>query len=200
MPGTGQPLLEAGSRSSRPPAPIAAADEFFKDETTRRCKNCGHKIVNPRMDFGCAAYCKLRRAVPGRSAAGTAGPEGGSAEGPGGHRDEALLQHRISSASAMPPRWPAMPSRSAKEEKGNPAVVLSAAYLHDIGIQEAERKYQSTAARYQEEEGPPIAREILTRLGRSRRSDRGGLRYRRPSPSSPARRKPSISRRSMMPT
>jgi len=44
-------------------------------------------------------------------------------------------------------------------------VVLAAAYLHDIGIKEAERKFNSTAARYQEEEGPPIAREILTGLG-----------------------------------
>ena len=52
-----------------------------------------------------------------------------------------------------------------REEGANLAVVLSAAYLHDIGIKEAERKHQSTAARYQEEEGPPIAREILTRLG-----------------------------------
>jgi DNA-directed RNA polymerase subunit RPC12/RpoP len=32
--------------------------EFFKDESTRRCKKCGNKIVNPKMDFGCASYCK----------------------------------------------------------------------------------------------------------------------------------------------
>lgn len=32
--------------------------EFFKDKSTRRCKNCGNKMVNPRMDFGCAAYCQ----------------------------------------------------------------------------------------------------------------------------------------------
>jgi hypothetical protein len=32
--------------------------EFFKDEATRRCKNCRKVVVNPRMDFGCAAYCK----------------------------------------------------------------------------------------------------------------------------------------------
>ena len=44
-------------------------------------------------------------------------------------------------------------------------MILTAAYLHDIGIKEAERKYQSTAARYQEEEGPPVAREILSKLG-----------------------------------
>ena len=52
-----------------------------------------------------------------------------------------------------------------REEGGNLAVILCAAYLHDIGIKEAERKHDSTAAKYQEEEGPPIAREILIRLG-----------------------------------
>ena len=44
------------------------------------------------------------------------------------------------------------------------AVILPAAYLHDIGIHEAQRKYNSTAAKYQEKEGPPIARDILERL------------------------------------
>lgn len=31
--------------------------EFFKDDTTRKCGNCGHRFINPKMDFGCAAYC-----------------------------------------------------------------------------------------------------------------------------------------------
>ena len=31
--------------------------EFFKDDTARRCKHCGHRFVNPKMDFGCASYC-----------------------------------------------------------------------------------------------------------------------------------------------
>jgi hypothetical protein len=52
-----------------------------------------------------------------------------------------------------------------RAEKGDLAVVLSAAYLHDIGIHEAEGKRGSREARYQEEEGPPIARDILTKLG-----------------------------------
>jgi uncharacterized protein len=39
------------------------------------------------------------------------------------------------------------------------------ALLHDIGIHEAEQKYQSTAGNYQEIEGPPIARKILIGLG-----------------------------------
>ena len=31
--------------------------EFFKDDSQRSCKQCGNKVLNPRMDFGCAAYC-----------------------------------------------------------------------------------------------------------------------------------------------
>ncbi|MBA5852031.1 HD domain-containing protein [Clostridium sp. cel8] len=36
-----------------------------------------------------------------------------------------------------------------------------ASILHDIGIKESERKYNSSAGNYQEIEGPPIARELL---------------------------------------
>ena len=31
--------------------------EFFKDDSQRTCKQCGNKVLNPRIDFGCAAYC-----------------------------------------------------------------------------------------------------------------------------------------------
>ncbi|GEM_PF-1100448 len=31
--------------------------EFFRDDTSRTCPSCGHKLPNPRLDFGCAAYC-----------------------------------------------------------------------------------------------------------------------------------------------
>jgi len=41
--------------------------------------------------------------------------------------------------------------------------VECAAILHDIGIHEAERKYNSSAGNYQELEGPPIARGMLAR-------------------------------------
>lgn len=51
-----------------------------------------------------------------------------------------------------------------RHEKGNRLVVLAAALLHDIGIHEAERKYGSSAGNLQEQEGPPIARQILTKL------------------------------------
>ncbi|HEC04237.1 MAG TPA: HD domain-containing protein, partial [Phycisphaerales bacterium] len=47
-------------------------------------------------------------------------------------------------------------------EGGDPLIVRAAAILHDIGIHEAERKHGSSAGNYQEIEGPPIAREILS--------------------------------------
>lgn len=50
-------------------------------------------------------------------------------------------------------------------EIGSPQVVEAAAILHDIGIQEAERKFGSSAGRYQEIEGPPIARRIMEDIG-----------------------------------
>ena len=37
--------------------------------------------------------------------------------------------------------------------------------VHDIGIKISEEKYNSSAGKYQEIEGPPIAEEMLTKLG-----------------------------------
>ena len=31
--------------------------EFFKDDPTRRCPNCGNRFPNPKLDLGCAAWC-----------------------------------------------------------------------------------------------------------------------------------------------
>ncbi|UCG38287.1 MAG: HD domain-containing protein [bacterium] len=50
-------------------------------------------------------------------------------------------------------------------EGGDTRVVTAAAILHDVGIPASEAKYGSIDGPYQEEEGPPIAREILKRVG-----------------------------------
>jgi HD superfamily phosphodiesterase len=44
-------------------------------------------------------------------------------------------------------------------------ITETAAVLHDIGIPVSEQKYGSCDGRYQELEGPPIARAILEKLG-----------------------------------
>lgn len=140
--------------------------EFFKDDSTRRCKSCGHKFLNPQMDFGCASYCQYAE-----QCLGDLPPELLA------QRDD-LLKDRVAiemkryfgqdfkriGHAASVARYA---EQIVRAEKGDPAVVLCASYLHDIGIHEAERKHNSTAARFQHKEGPPIAREILTRLGAS---------------------------------
>ncbi len=44
-------------------------------------------------------------------------------------------------------------------------IIELTAVLHDIGIKEAEMKYNSSAGKYQEIEGPSIAKEILLDMG-----------------------------------
>ena len=138
--------------------------EFFKDDTTRRCGKCGHKFLNPSLDFGCASYCQYAEQCIGNL------PPELIAQKENLLKDRVAIEmkryfkndfKRIGHAS----RVARYAEKIGKEERGNLAVILTAAYLHDIGIKEAERKYQSTAARYQEEEGPPVARDILERLG-----------------------------------
>lgn len=46
-------------------------------------------------------------------------------------------------------------------------VLRTAAIVHDIGIKNSELKYNSSAGKYQEIEGPAPAREMLGRLGYS---------------------------------
>jgi HD superfamily phosphohydrolase YqeK len=138
--------------------------EFFKDDTTRRCRQCGHRFLNPAMDFGCASYCRYAEQCIGNL------PPELIAQKENLLKDRVAVEmkryfrqdfKRIGHAS----RVARYAERIGKDERGNLAVVLVAAYLHDIGIREAERKHRSTEAVYQEQEGPGVARGILTRLG-----------------------------------
>ncbi len=53
-------------------------------------------------------------------------------------------------------------------EGGDRAIVTMASLLHDVGIKPAEERYGSSAGHYQEKLGPPIAGEILGKLGMNR--------------------------------
>jgi hypothetical protein len=33
--------------------------EFFKDDARRRCQGCGHSFPNPKLNEGCAKWCKF---------------------------------------------------------------------------------------------------------------------------------------------
>lgn len=52
-----------------------------------------------------------------------------------------------------------------KIEKNKQFIVETLAYIHDIGIKQAEAKYNSSNGKLQEEEGPEEARKVLIELG-----------------------------------
>lgn len=53
-------------------------------------------------------------------------------------------------------------------DKDNQEILEVAAVVHDIGIKVSEEKYKSSAGNYQQIEGPPIAKEMLSKLGHER--------------------------------
>jgi len=138
--------------------------EFFKDDTARKCGNCGHRFINPNMDFGCASYCEFAD-----QCLGTLPPEL-LAQKDDLLKDRVAIEmkryfrtdfERIGHAT----RVARYAERIGKAEKGNLAVILSCAYLHDIGIPESERKYGDASLKHHEKEGPPAARSIMEKLG-----------------------------------
>lgn len=62
--------------------------EFFRDDVTRKCPNCGYEFKNPKLDLGCAEWCPfadkcmaaMGKELPGQE---ESGPEG-SDEAPTG--------------------------------------------------------------------------------------------------------------------
>jgi len=140
--------------------------EFFKTDGARRCPQCGARVVNPKVAMGCAQWCAHARECLGfdPKAAGIPQAEGLSLA----DRLIELMKaefgedrKRITHALRVLERA----EQLLPEEGGRPRVVVAAALLHDIGIQAAERKHGSSAGKYQEIEGPPIARRILEGTG-----------------------------------
>lgn len=127
--------------------------EFFKDDTTRRCRNCGHRFLNPALDFGCASYCKYAE-----QCIGNLPPELIA-------QKENLLKDRVAievkrrlkgnfKQIGRTARRARYAEKIGKEEGGNLAVILSSAYL--LGL--APDNGQGT-------EKVAAAREVLTKLG-----------------------------------
>ena len=140
--------------------------EFFKFDVKRKCR-CGHEIVNPKINFGCAEWCPY----------GDSCIDGLPEEMKAKQKEEknSRLRERIFAemkkyfgSDTRRVNHAVKVAQYAEEilkiEGGHPLVVLGAAYLHDIGIKEAERKYEIPAPEAHEKEGPDLAREILNKL------------------------------------
>jgi len=126
--------------------------EFFKDDPTRKCSKCGHRFLNPGLDFGCASYCQYADQCIGNL------PPELLAQKEDLLKDRVAIEmkrylrqdfKRIGHAS----RVARYAEQIGREEGGNLAAILCAAYLQDLefGLQDK----GATA----------VAREILTRLG-----------------------------------
>ncbi len=134
--------------------------EFFKDEPRMKCRNCGRVVANPKLDLGCTEWCKYAA----QCAAST------GAKNIGILRDKLVDEMKKVFGKDRKRIGHALAVLNYAEqiqvvEGGDPLIVKAAAILHDIGIQEAEKKYGSSAGNYQEIEGPLIAREILKNYG-----------------------------------
>lgn len=140
--------------------------EFFKDDVRRKCR-CGHEIVNPKLDLGCAEWCPYAEQCVGIV------PEEVKTRQRAEQKD--LLRERIcleikkyfrtdfeqvNHALAVSH----YAERILKMEGGNPLVVLGAACLHDIGLHETSEKNDALGAEAQKAKRLVVAKGILEKL------------------------------------
>jgi len=134
--------------------------EFWKDEPRRKCFKCSKIVWNPRIEMGCAEWCQYAEQCVGellenKEAAVLCDKIAAEMKELFG-KDQKRIEHALTVLKYA--------EQIQQAEKGYPLVVKAAAILHDIGIQRAEKIHGSAAGKYQEIEGPPIAREIMIKL------------------------------------
>lgn len=132
--------------------------EFFKDEIRRKCRKCGHLFLNPKLDLGCAKWCQYAEQCVGALGKDELKETLSLAMKEYFGDDKKRIDHALKVTEFAE-------KILERGEEGNPQVVIGAGLLHDIGIHEAEKKYGSSKGSYQEKEGPPIAKEIMNKLG-----------------------------------
>jgi len=130
--------------------------EFFKDDIRRRCPECGHMFLNPKLNLGCARWCQFADQCVGAMdkeefreiiVAGMKNFYGDDQE----KIDQALEVLRRAEEIMGP------------QEDVNPKVVIAAAALYGIGIDERGRTVKRGPA--QEEVNFPTVRDILESSG-----------------------------------
>jgi hypothetical protein len=138
--------------------------EFFKDDAARRCGACKEKIVNPKMDFGCASYCKFAEQCLGSL------PEEFVAKRRDLFKDRLAVEvkkylgtdfKRIGRVSKMV----GYAEKIAGQEKADLPVILCAACLYDIGAQDDIKTDSADDRRKIREESAAIGRKLMEKLG-----------------------------------
>ncbi len=139
--------------------------EFYKDDTTRKCHKCNHRFVNPKLDFGCATYCQFAEQCLGTL------PEDFVLQ------KDSLLKYKVAvevkryfktdfKRISFATKIARFAEKIGKATEGaNLALILCSSYLHNIGFTEAAKHTAEVSRKHLQQHGPPIARDILEKLG-----------------------------------
>jgi Zn ribbon nucleic-acid-binding protein len=130
--------------------------EFFKDDIRRRCKNCHHMFLNPKLNLGCARWCQYADQCVGDM-----------------DREEFKEiiissmkdyygddQEKIDQALEVL----GCAEEILEQEGGHPKVVIAAAALYGMGVDERGEKAQRGEA-LDQQGGLAVVRGILERSG-----------------------------------
>jgi HD superfamily phosphodiesterase/predicted RNA-binding Zn-ribbon protein involved in translation (DUF1610 family) len=159
----GQDPKNIESKSIKCPS-CGYAMEIFSDEVKAKCPQCKNITYAERMP-SCVDWCKSAKECVGEEYYKV------YAQGKSLLLKDKLIREledyfgsdakRIAHAK----RVMGFAEEILKQEKADWNIVMPASILHDLGIKPAEEKYGSNAGHLQEEQGPGIAREILSKLG-----------------------------------
>ena len=144
-----------------------AAVEFFKDESSRRCRRCSHSFSNPKISFDCAQWCEYAEKCLGlapQMGAPVASPEAAFAgrllaatedlfartEAPGSPPALLVFQHARELVSQQP---------------CNPRLVLAAALVIELESRSSDAPAGDRTAEPGRSTGQPTAEQLLGRLG-----------------------------------
>jgi hypothetical protein len=147
-----------------------AAVEFFRDETSGHCPNCGHRFQNPRMEFDCGKWCSFAEKCLGFVAEreATSDPAAGALAG----RLIRAIKEEFDGDQARIART-LMVFRQARElvskEGGDPRIILASTLLLEIGVDQPADEVKPAATRRvpppQKTRGTARARQILEDVG-----------------------------------
>lgn len=137
--------------------------EFYKDDTNRKCGRCGHRMVNPRLDFGCAAYCQFAEQCLGTLPEEFVGQQDNLLKDRVAIEVKRYLKSDFRRIGHIM-RVAQQAEKIARDEGANLGVTLCAAYLLEIGAIEAANRYGSPSTDQVIAEGQRLAAAILGRL------------------------------------
>ena len=159
-PGQDMKYWKAGAIFDAPCPKCNNTVEFYKDDTSRKCSNCGHRFVNPKMDFGCASYCPYAEQCLGNLPDEFVGAKDNLLKDKVAVEMKRYFQTdfksiRQATATAR------FVEEIGKEEGGELAILLCAAFLHDIETTEAQAILKKVGA------SEPLTNEICEILQRT---------------------------------